>query len=147
MRSRIESPINRMILQDRRKITFRKLSSTLSLITGLDLIASAYTFEPMMQNSISSAHAIILGSWTTLFLTALVGLFGVVLSYSAYNFSRDRYAKHGGLFVLAGIASVVFAMLSIGAYTQSTSLIYLAQYSVGMVLAVLGISFASKSSN
>ena len=147
MQSRIESPINRMILQDRRKITFHKLSSALSLIAGLDMIASAYTFEPMMQNSISSAHLTILGSWTTLFLTALVGLLGVVLSYSAYDFSRERYAKHGVLFVLAGIASIVFAMLSIGAYTQSTSLINLAQYPLGMVLALLGILFASKSTN
>ncbi len=147
MQSAKESPINNLVLLDRKMMTFHKLSYTLILIAGLDLIASAYTFDPMIQNSLSSAHASILGSWTALFLAGLVGLFGAIVSYSGYNFSKDRYAKHQRLFIKTGIASIVFAMFAFEAYVQSTSLFYIAQYSAGAVLALLAIWLGSKSSN
>ncbi len=145
MQSTIESPFNRMILQERKKATFHKLASILIVVAGLDMIASVYTFEPLMQGYLSSAHANVLGSWTALIFSSVVGLAGAVLSYSAYFLSKDRYASHKRLFILTAMASALSACFGIGAYMQNLSLIYTIQYATVLALGLLGILFTKKS--
>jgi hypothetical protein len=145
MQSGTQSPVNRMIMDERKKLSLHKLASILMMAGSIDLVAGAFTFEPSLHNFLDSIQYSSFNSWTALIIELFVALLGASFFFSAYNFSKDSFAKHQRLFVTVYVASALFACFAIEGFIQGIFIGYIAQYVAGLVLGLVGIVLAKKS--
>lgn len=138
------SPMNRILLDERKKAKFERTSGVLALIVGLDLLAMTFTSQALFQSLGSLTHGL-MPSYLLIILDVIGGSASI---YGGMTLLKYRYGRKLPIWIGCGLGLYLGVALSLVQMTQLFNIVLIlvnAQYIGAVILAALAIAFAKKS--